>query len=74
VIQAVEKGDFHIWAIQKVEEGVEILMGLKAGKIEWRADKGKMHFEPSSVFDRVNKRLKRMADIANGEEEEEEEE
>lgn len=27
VIEAIEKGDFHIYAIENVEEGVEILMG-----------------------------------------------
>lgn len=74
VVQTVEEGKFNIWAIETLEEGVEILMGLKAGKMEWRSDKGEMHFEAASVFDRVNKRLMRLADIANGEEEGEEEE
>ena len=63
---------FSIWAIRTVAEGAEILMGIKGGTMEWQAEKGVMIFEPSSLFDRVNKRLEVMADLFNPEAEEEE--
>jgi lon-related putative ATP-dependent protease len=33
VIEAVKKGKFHIWSVSTVEEGIEILTGKKAGKM-----------------------------------------
>jgi len=33
VVEAVKKGKFHIYAIDKVEDAVEILMGIPAGEI-----------------------------------------
>jgi lon-related putative ATP-dependent protease len=32
VVEAVGKGKFHIWAIDTVEDGIEILTGMPAGK------------------------------------------
>ena len=32
VIDAVNKGKFHIYAISTIEEGIEILTGVPAGK------------------------------------------
>jgi len=32
VINSVEKGDFHIYSISSVEDGIEILTGVPAGK------------------------------------------
>lgn len=31
VVKAVEEGQFHIWSVSTIEEGVEILMGAPAG-------------------------------------------
>jgi predicted ATP-dependent protease len=31
VVAAVERGDFHVWAVDHVDEGIEILTGLPAG-------------------------------------------
>jgi len=52
VIDAVKEGKFHIYAIEHVEEGIEILTGIKAGQ------KLKEGFEPGSVFDLVEKKIK----------------
>lgn len=52
VIDAVGKGQFHIYAIKRVEEGIELLTGIKAGK---KTGKG---YEPGSVFDLVEKKIK----------------
>ncbi|MCM8818091.1 MAG: AAA family ATPase [Candidatus Omnitrophica bacterium] len=32
VIEAVEKGMFHIWAVKTIDEGIEILTGIPAGE------------------------------------------
>jgi lon-related putative ATP-dependent protease len=32
VIEAIEKGLFHIWAVNTIDEGIEILTGIPAGK------------------------------------------
>lgn len=52
VIEAVSKNQFHIYAIKRVEEGIEILTGRRAGK---KTDKG---YEPGTVFDLVEKKIK----------------
>lgn len=33
VIDSVKKGEFHIYAIETIDEGIELLMGRKAGKL-----------------------------------------
>ena len=59
VINAVELGKFSIWKVKTIDQGIEILTGVKAGKIE---DNGS--WTPDSVNDRVNKRLIEMAEIS----------
>ncbi|HKS80151.1 MAG TPA: AAA family ATPase [Candidatus Acidoferrales bacterium] len=56
VIEAVSKGQFHIYPVKTIEQGIEILTGIRAGK---RGDNGK--FEPGSVFAKVDARLREMA-------------
>jgi predicted ATP-dependent protease len=56
VIEAVKDGKFHIWPVARVEEGVELLTGVRAG---CRNGAGK--FEGDSVFGRVDERLREMA-------------
>ena len=57
VVEAVRKGVFHIYPVGSVDEGIEILTGVKAGEV--RSDGG---FEPGTVHYRVNKRLVEMAE------------
>ncbi len=54
VIEAVAKNKYHIYAIKRVEEGIELLTGIKAGK---KTPKG---YEPGSVFDLVEKKIKEL--------------
>jgi lon-related putative ATP-dependent protease len=56
VIDAVAKGQFHIYPVGTVEQGIEILTGVSAGK---HASKGK--FTLGGVFARVDARLHDMA-------------
>jgi predicted ATP-dependent protease len=32
VIEAVQQGKFHIWAVKNVDEGIEVLTGVPAGE------------------------------------------
>ncbi len=57
VIEAVAKKKFHIYPVATIEQGIEILTGVRAGK---RGKAGK--FEPGSVFAAVDSRLREMAD------------
>ena len=56
VIESVHKGEFHIYPVSTVEEGIEILTGIPAGK---RAADGK--FSEASIFARADARLRDMA-------------
>jgi ATP-dependent Lon protease len=51
VIESVEKKEFHIYPISRVEEGMEILTGIKAGK---KLHKG---YEPGTVSALVAKKI-----------------
>jgi len=51
VVEAVEKGRFHLWSIKTVEEGLALLTGKTVGK---RA-RGK--FTPGSIYAKVDERL-----------------
>jgi predicted ATP-dependent protease len=56
VRDAVKAGKFHIWPIKHVNEGIEILMGVVAGR--HRKDGT---FTPNTVHARVMKRLEELA-------------
>jgi lon-related putative ATP-dependent protease len=57
IVEAVKEGKFHIYPVKTIDEGIEILTGVKAGQ---RRQDGT--FEEGTVNDRVDKRLKEMAD------------
>jgi lon-related putative ATP-dependent protease len=67
VVVVVEEGKFHIYPVSTIDEGIEVLTELKAGK---RRKDGS--FEPDSINDRVQKRLtalaERLRDFTKGEE------
>lgn len=60
VVNAVLAGQFHIWSIETIEQGIEILTGVRAGQ---RNKLGK--FPKGSVYNRVDARLQAMADKLN---------
>ncbi|MCF6270737.1 MAG: AAA family ATPase [Melioribacteraceae bacterium] len=55
VVKAVKEKKFSIYAISKVEEALELLMGVKAGK---KLASG--HYQANTIFGEVEKRLKEM--------------
>ena len=56
VIRAVEEGKFHIYPIKTIDEGIEILTGIKAGE---KGEDGS--FEKGTVHFLVDKELERLA-------------
>jgi len=56
VIEAVGAGRFHIYPVKRIEQGIEILTGVHAGKLN---STGK--FDAGSVFAKVDARLHEMA-------------
>jgi lon-related putative ATP-dependent protease len=69
VIDAVKEGKFHIWAISTIEEGIEILTGVGAGKLQPDGT-----YPKGTLFGRVDERLVELGEIVRkfGKEPEEE--
>ena len=67
VVNAIREGKFHIYPVSTIDEGIEVLTGVKSGK---RIENGS--FEPDSINDRVQKHLtnlaERLRDFSRGEE------
>ncbi|MEO0081892.1 MAG: ATP-binding protein [candidate division WOR-3 bacterium] len=61
VIEAVRKGKFHLYAVETVDQGIELLTGVPAG----RPDR-KGNYPPDSVNGRVQRRLAELASIYQG--------
>ena len=57
VLDAVRDGRFRVYGVSTIDEGIEILTGVKAGK---RNAKGA--FPPNSINGLVEERLKKLAD------------
>ena len=57
VVAAIGAGRFHLWPIERVEEGVGVLTGLEAGERDLEG-----HFPAASVFGRVERRLVELAE------------
>lgn len=55
VAAAIEKGTFHIYAIETVEEGIELLTGMPAGELD---DQGR--YPDRTVYGAVQARLDRF--------------
>jgi predicted ATP-dependent protease len=56
VLDAAKEGKFHIYAIGTIDEGIELLTGIPAGK------RGKNGAYPRGTINhKVDKRLKEMA-------------
>src|SRR6202162_6223385 len=61
LLEAVAAGEFHIWAVAKVEQGIEVLTGMTAG-----CGNGDGSFQSGTVFAKVNDRLSKMAQMMKG--------
>lgn len=61
VVAAVKKGQFHIWAINNVEEGIRILTGFEAGQIQKDGT-----YPKGTINYKVNQKLMKMAEKLKG--------
>ena len=59
VVEAVKNGEFHIYAVQTIKEGIELLTGIPAGERDASGE-----FTEGSVFQKVAEKLKRYMDIS----------
>lgn len=59
VVEAAKAGKFHIYAVETIDQGIEILTGIAAGE----PDEGG-NYPPDSINDRVAKRLEDLTDAA----------
>jgi lon-related putative ATP-dependent protease len=57
VVKAVAEGRFHIYTVSNIDEGIEVLTGIKAGG---RGKDGR--FESNTVNYKVDQRLRKMAE------------
>jgi lon-related putative ATP-dependent protease len=55
IIDAVKAGKFHIYSVHNIDEGIEILTGVKAGKLNKNGS-----YTRNSVYDRVNQKLQEL--------------
>lgn len=59
IVQTVKEGKFHIYAISNIEEGIEILTGVPAGKKDSEG-----HFPAGSINYLAYEKLKKYAQIS----------
>jgi predicted ATP-dependent protease len=57
-VEAVEKGKFHIYPVSTVEEGIEILTGMKAGELQKDGT-----YPEGTLFRLVDDKLQEMAEV-----------
>jgi lon-related putative ATP-dependent protease len=57
VVEAVEEGQFHVYPVETVDQGIEILTGVEAGEQDEEGT-----YPEGSVNDRVAKRLAELAE------------
>jgi len=68
VVQAIQDGQFHVWAVDTVEEGIEILTGMPAGTPDEEGN-----YPEGTLFRLVQARLAELREKLKAEEKEEEE-
>jgi len=66
VVRAVEAGQFHVYAVRTIEEGIELLTGVPAGVLD---EEGV--YPEESVFGRIEARLERMREALEKKDDEE---
>lgn len=57
VVKAVEKGEFHVYAVETIDDGIEVLTGVSAGKVGTRG-----RYPKQTVNALVSERLRQMAE------------
>jgi lon-related putative ATP-dependent protease len=60
IMDAVTKNKFHIYAVQTIDQGIELLTGMKAG------ERTKAGFQKGSINERIDKKLQEYAQKMKG--------
>jgi len=58
VVESVREGKFHVWPINTIEEGVEILTGMEAGTLQPDGT-----YPDGALFRKVDERLMEISEI-----------
>lgn len=63
IVEAVKEGKFHVWAIRTIDEGIEILTGVPAGKKlkNGSFSKNSVHYLVDQRIEQLNKNLTRYS-------------
>ena len=59
ILDAVAAGQFHVWAVASIDEGIEILTGVPAGEMDIEGN-----YPENCVHDLVRKRLRHWVEIS----------
>jgi len=64
VVQAVQEGKFHVYAIKKVEDGIEILTGLSSGErgADGEYPEGTVNFLVDKRLDEMTEKMREYAE------------
>ncbi len=61
VVQAIEKKQFHLFSVGTIEEGIEVLTGIKAGEPD-----SDYCYPKDTVFGKVQEKLKKYYELSMG--------
>jgi lon-related putative ATP-dependent protease len=70
VVGAVREGQFHVWAVRTIDEGIEILTGVRAGTLQpdGAYPEGTVHQRVLARLEEFADRLRRMRPMREGQE------
>lgn len=57
VVESVREGSFHIWSVDTIEEGAELLMGTRTGELMPDG-----MYPADTIYGKVDRRLRQMAE------------
>jgi predicted ATP-dependent protease len=61
VVQAIGEGTFHVWAVETIDQGIELLTGKPAGSVD---QEGTLHYEVSRRLGEMAAALKEQRSVA----------
>jgi predicted ATP-dependent protease len=69
VVEAVRAGRFHIWSVSHVDEGMELLTGVPAGKVreDGSFPKGSVNFLVHERLMALSEQMRKLAEEGKGE-------
>jgi predicted ATP-dependent protease len=57
VVEAIEAGEFHVFPIKHIDQGIELMTGVEAGEMDEEGN-----YPEESINERVSRRLQKMAE------------